>query len=502
MNKESIPCGLYVRVSSQNQLKGDYNSLETQREKLEAYCKSQEGYQIYKVYVDGAYSADSLDRPALQEMLSDIRQKQIKCVLAYKIDRLTRSVKDFHNLMDIFDEYSVTFVSTTQNIDTNTPTGRLMRNILLDFAQFEREMTADRTRDKMHQRAEKGMWNGGCVPFGYKAEDKKLVPDPVESRILQFMFQQYAKMPSVAQLRESLGAKGYKNRGGKVWGKTTIKAILSNPVYVGKIRFGNMVYEGGHEPLVEEPIFNMVQKMEARRVHVYGKHERTYLLKGLLKCPLCGSQMTPHYTQKKKQDGTRYAVHYYTCTKTLKHGVKICHMRSLNADLIEGDVVKHLAELSHDKEFVESTLDKANRKLSAKSAVYQKEAHSLQGRIKQIEGKISSIIHAVGNGTLTGKHVKTEIEGLEESKAKLDAELEEVQRNVNQNYVAEFDLKIVMQSLRTFAEGFENLTTGGKVESIQNLLKSVTVHADHKVLEVFEMPVLTTGSSNRSKWLP
>ena len=174
MTQIQTVCGLYTRVSSRNQAEADYSSLETQRERLEAYCKSQDNYSVFRVYEDGGYSADSLDRPALKEMLRDLREGKLNCVLAYKIDRLTRSVRDFHQLMEVFDRHSVKFVSVTQSLDTQNPMGRLLRNVLLDFAQFEREMTADRTRDKMHQRAQKGLWNGGNVPYGYKAENKEV----------------------------------------------------------------------------------------------------------------------------------------------------------------------------------------------------------------------------------------------------------------------------------------------------------------------------------------
>src|SRR5579864_5499576 len=185
MNTGNTVCGLYTRVSSRNQADADYSSLETQRERLEAYCKSQDDYSVYRVYEDGGYSADSLDRPALREMLRDVRDGKLNCVLAYKIDRLTRSVKDFHLLMDLFDRHGVKFVSVTQSLDTQNPMGRLLRNILLDFAQFEREMTADRTRDKMFQRAQKGMWNGGNVPYGYLAENKRLIADPEQAARLR-----------------------------------------------------------------------------------------------------------------------------------------------------------------------------------------------------------------------------------------------------------------------------------------------------------------------------
>lgn len=202
-----------------NQADTEYSSLETQREKLEAYCKSQEQYVVYRVYEDAGFSADTMNRPALKELLQDIRAGRITCVLAYKIDRLTRSVKDFHVLMDLFDRHGAKFVSITQSLDTHHPMGRLLRNILLDFAQFEREMTADRTRDKMQQRATKGLWNGGNIPFGYQNDDKRLVKHPQESACVQFMFQFFAQDPSLTRLRAELHRRGWYSRSGKPWGR-------------------------------------------------------------------------------------------------------------------------------------------------------------------------------------------------------------------------------------------------------------------------------------------
>ena len=252
MKPNPTVCGLYTRVSSRNQAEADYSSLETQRERLEAYCKSQDDYTIYRVYEDGGYSADSLDRPALKEMLRDIREGQINCVLAYKIDRLTRSVRDFHQLMDVFDRNGVKFVSVTQSLDTQNPMGRLLRNVLLDFAQFEREMTADRTRDKMHQRAQKGLWNGGNVPYGYTAENKRLIVNAEEATRLQFMFERFAETPSLARLRDDLHRRGWYSRSKQPWSKSALDQILRNPIYSGHIRFNEQLYKGDHAAIVED----------------------------------------------------------------------------------------------------------------------------------------------------------------------------------------------------------------------------------------------------------
>lgn len=171
-------CAIYTRVSTDNQVEKDYNSLETKKESLMAYIQAHkyEGWVLVDIYEDAGFSAATLDRPELQRLLNDIRKKRVDAILVYKIDRFTRNQKGFYLIIDLFEKYNVTFIATTQNFDTSSAAGRLMRNIMLDFAQFEREMTAERTRDKMEARAKKGLWNGGLVPLGYdySPEEKKL----------------------------------------------------------------------------------------------------------------------------------------------------------------------------------------------------------------------------------------------------------------------------------------------------------------------------------------
>jgi len=153
--------------------------------------KSQDNWQVYKVYSDAGYSGANTNRPALQELLEDIKQRKIDIILAYKIDRLTRSPKDFYQLIEVFDKYGTDFVSITERFDTSTPAGRLLRNIMLTFAQFERELTSERTRDKLLERARKGMWHGGNAPYGYKRENKKLVINQKEAEIIRLIFEKY-----------------------------------------------------------------------------------------------------------------------------------------------------------------------------------------------------------------------------------------------------------------------------------------------------------------------
>ncbi|HKS80574.1 MAG TPA: recombinase family protein [Candidatus Acidoferrales bacterium] len=495
-------CGLYTRVSSRNQAETEYSSLETQRERLEAYCHSQENYTIHRVYEDGGYSADSLDRPALKQMLRDIREGKLNCILAYKIDRLTRSVKDFHQLMELFDRYGVKFVSVTQSLDTQNPMGRLLRNILLDFAQFEREMTADRTRDKMYQRAQKGLWNGGNVPYGYAVESKKLVVNPEEAPRVRFMFQRFADNPSLSRLREELHRRGWYARSQKPWSKSALDMILRNPVYCGCVRFNEHRFKGEHQPVIEEPLFVKAKSLRRDRGHCVTKQSRVFLLKGLIRCSDCGSWMTPHYTQKKHKDGSVYRVPYYRCTKTMHFDNSVCHVKHVNADHIEHTVVQKLSELSQNEAYLKMSVEELNRDLREKAGPLEKEAGQIKRRIEEIEREITRYVKALGQGKLSVERLEEEIASLEASKRTFQIEYDGIQRKINETAMRDFNAELLQRTLQDFRNVFDSLIPSEQTEALQCLVKSVTVHPEKLDLEIFELEEFRLGSQNRSEWLP
>lgn len=501
MNNEKIKCGLYVRVSSRNQVDKEYNSLESQREKLEAYCKSQEDFQVYRVYEDGAFSGENMDRPALQAMLQDIRLGKINKVMVYKLDRLTRSRRDFERIYEICQKPNVAILSITQSYDTSTPSGRLLRNLIVEFSQYERDMIADRTRDKMLQRAEKGMWNGGNAPFGYKVENKKLIPHPEESSIVQLIFQQYSKEASQAKVRELLRLRGHKFRNGKDWDKGTIFHILNNPIYCGKIRYKDQIFQGEHEPLIEESLFTRAESLSPQRTHTKTKLEKAFLLKGLIRCPDCGA-MTPHYTQKRRKDGTPSRIYYYRCSKTMHFDNSVCKLKSVNADEVESFVIRSLSEISHNEAYVDETLATLNANLKVKTAHKEKETESLKGRLGELDGQIDRYVKAIGEGSISVHLMEKQIKGLMEDKKKIESQLETLEQDINKKVFEEFDVKLVKQSLKRFRDSFESLGTEEKTETIQTLLQSVLVQPNKITLEVYELPVFPSGSQKRLKWLP
>ena len=495
-------CALYTRVSTRNQMQVDYNSLETQREKLEAYCNSQESYKVFKVYEDGGISGDTIDRPALKEMLFDIRSGKIDCVLAYKIDRLTRSTRDYYTLTGYFDEYEVRFISITQGIDTSSPTGRLLRNILVNFSQFEREMIADRTRDKMRQRAEKGLWNGGTPPYGYNRENKKLVPEPEEAETVRFIFEFYAMDSSISRLREALHQKVLYTRLGKKWYKTSLSHILHNPLYIGKIRSRGDIFEGQHEPILDEELYYKVQTRLPERTHAKTRIDRIFLLKRLLKCGFCGSWMSPHYTQKKRKDGSINRIPYYRCTKAMHHGNQECVIKSFNANKIENLVIDELYTLSQNKVYLDRSVEELNKGVARTVEPLQYEARNLEKRINEIEKEIERYVIALGQGTISLPRLEQVMHERESDKNLLQSRLDEIQSKINREFTTEFDSDLIRRNLQNLKSAFENLAPKDKAEALQCILKEITMHPDKIVLEIFDLPEFNPGSKNRTTMLP
>ncbi len=288
-------------------------------------------------------------------MLRDMQKNKINTVIVYKIDRLTRSPKDFYALMEVFEQCRVDFISITERFDTSTPSGRLLRNVMLTFAQFERELTSERTKDKLLERANKGMWNGGSIPYGYKVTDKRLVPDEQKAQKLKEIFALFASTSSLAGVYKTLKKKQAFNDKNFPFSKAHLQSILKNPVYTGKFRYSGKLYQGVHQPLISEELFNHIQpffKDKTRKLRLY----KDYMLSGLVNCAECSSKMTPSYTNKRNM--RRY--YYYRCTKTFKQDWRACSTRQVNADRLECFVINNLRRISLDKHYIDSLIFKLN----------------------------------------------------------------------------------------------------------------------------------------------
>jgi site-specific DNA recombinase len=271
-----LRCAVYTRKSSEEGLEQEFNSLDAQREACEAYIASQkpEGWLLVPDrYDDGGISGATLDRPGLQRLLADIEASRVDVVVVYKIDRLSRALMDFAKLVEVFDRNTVTFVSVTQSFNTTTSMGRLTLNILLSFAQFEREVIGERIRDKFAASRKKGMWMGGFVPLGYDVKDRKLVVNDAEAKTVRMIFERFVKLGSATALVRALRAEGVTGKQGKLVDKGYVYKLLNNRVYIGQAVHKGTAYPGEHSAIVNQALWDKVHGILTESPRRRGAHD-------------------------------------------------------------------------------------------------------------------------------------------------------------------------------------------------------------------------------------
>jgi DNA invertase Pin-like site-specific DNA recombinase len=349
-------CAIYTRKSTEEGLEKDFNSLDAQREACTAFIQSQkhEGWTVITTeYDDGGYSGGSMERPALQRLLADIEAGQIDVVVVYKVDRLTRSLSDFARLVEIFDRCGVSFVSITQQFNTTTSMGRLTLNILLSFAQFERELIGERVRDKIAASKKKGMWMGGTVPLGYDVKDRRLVVNKAEARTVIDIYRRYLRLKSVRALQAELDTAGVRSKrrarpdgtesGDQRLSQGALYLLLQNRTYRGEATHKGNAYPGEHAAIIDKPLWDAVQAVLAnnRVIRAAGANTKApSLLTGRL-FDAAGERLTPTWSVKK---GTRYR--YYVSTSLVKHDGRTHSTRSrLPAGNLENVVIERLRKL-------------------------------------------------------------------------------------------------------------------------------------------------------------
>jgi DNA invertase Pin-like site-specific DNA recombinase len=350
-----LRCAIYTRKSSEEGLEQEFNSLDAQREACEAYIASQrsEGWALVRDhYDDGGISGGTLDRPALQRLLSDIEDGLIDVVVVYKIDRLSRSLMDFSKLVEVFDRNNVTFVSVTQSFNTTTSMGRLTLNILLSFAQFEREVTAERIRDKVKASRMKGIFMGGTPPYGYKPKDRKLVIDEAEAKNVRWIFARFLEIGSATELAQEVARRGIRTPRGNAMSKNFLYRMLNNRAYIGEAVHKGTGYAGEHERLIDQRTWEQVQSILQQSPRLRASNTRAEtpaLLRGLLYGP-DGAAFSPTHTRK----GDRL-YRYYVSQTVLKHGAGSCPIPRVPAAEIEAAIIGQIRGMLRAPEVVIST---------------------------------------------------------------------------------------------------------------------------------------------------
>ena len=412
-----LRCAIYTRKSSEEGLEQEFNSLHAQREACESYIASQrsEGWVLVRdQYDDGGISGGTLERPGLKRLLADIEEGLVDVVVVYKIDRLSRSLMDFSKLVEVFDRNGVTFVSVTQSFNTTTSMGRLTLNILLSFAQFEREVTAERIRDKVRASRMKGIWMGGCPPLGYQVKDRKLVENPGDAAHVRWVFARFIEIGSGTELARELAERGVTTAKGHLIDKKFIYRMLNNRVYIGEAVHKGTGYPGEHTAIIDRETWDNVHSIlteSPRKRAARTRADTPALLKGLLYGP-DGAAFSPTHTRK----GSRL-YRYYVSQTVLKHGAGSCSIGRVPAGEIEAAVIDQLRAVFRQPEIIAGTWKAAR---AQESGITEANAREALTRLDPLWGELfpaeqarimGLLVERVDIGT-EGMNVRLRMDGL------------------------------------------------------------------------------------------
>ncbi|MDD5686338.1 MAG: recombinase family protein [Elusimicrobia bacterium] len=492
-------CAVYTRVSTEEQGRGsDFTSIDNQRECSKDFIKSQKtvGWQVYpESYDDIGFSAKNIERPALKRLLTDIRQKKFDIVVAYKFDRLSRNIKDFVKILDIFEQYGVSFVAVTQRFDTSTSTGRMMMTMLMGFAQFERDIISERTHDKLKAMAEKGKWRGGVPIIGYDIKDKKLVVNENESEQAIDQFSFYLKEKSLSKAAKLLNAKNYRLKewitkagnkiGGRKYNKCNLAFILRNPLHIGKIRYKDTLYNGEHKSIIPDKLWNVVQKLLDKNGITHkseNQDKHNFLLKGLIRCNYCSSMMSPNFAYSPNN----HKYFYYKCVKVYKMDKTACKIGSVPAREIEKIVIQRLAFLGNNKTIIEKITKKALESSYNELPTLEKEKVKLNREYTKIEqeGKNLVDILAKDEQKKNNDFVLTKLDEMQKSKNALSEKKEQIALEINKLQNRVIDAEIIRKNLQTFEKIFDKLTPVEQKELLQLLIKEVIYDEDNSKIKI------------------
>ncbi|HUU44902.1 MAG TPA: recombinase family protein, partial [Acidobacteriota bacterium] len=433
---------------------------------------------------DGGFTGGNTERPALRRLLTDIENGRIDCCVVYKVDRLSRSLLDFAKLMEVFDRQQVPFVSVTQQFNTGTSMGRLVLNVLLSFAQFEREIISERTSDKMCAARRKGKWVGGPPVLGYNIdrEKKRLVIHPEEAEMVRELFDLYLERRSLLEVAKEVNRRGWttkswvrtdgtRREGGR-FDKAKVQRILTNVTYTGQVRHNGDILPGEHPAIIDDGTFHRVQALIEQNGNGSGKEVRNKhgaLLKGILVCGQCGAAMGHTYTKRRNR-----LYRYYICTTRQKQGREACDTPSLPAQEIEEFVVAQIKRIGQDPELAAQVFDEAIRQQKAQRPRLEKEQRRLLRERQHRGDEIKRLVAVLGSSTEPLASVTKQLAETEAVVACLDQRLAETRNELAQLDLQAIDKDHLTETLAQFEPLWEILTEIERTRLVHLLVELAT----------------------------
>ncbi|KAB2911239.1 MAG: recombinase family protein [Kofleriaceae bacterium] len=474
-------CAIYTRKSTAVGSDVSLSSLDAQRDVCAAYVgtKRGEGWRaLSERYDDGGYTGANLERPAFRRLMADIVAGKIDVVVVYKVDRLSRSLLDFATVIRLFEQHGVAFVSVTQSFSTADAIGRLVLNLLMSFAEFEREMIAERTRDKIAASRRRGKWTGGVAPFGYQTVDRKLLPDPATAPIAVRAFETYLEgrsIMAVLRLLDELAPRTTRKGAPRPWARNDVRRMLDNPIYAGLIRIpGEGVVRGEHPALIDRATFDLVTGRSRER-RPSPKGADAYFLRGLVTCATCHASLTPATTRR-----NRNRFRYYRCARRDRHGAHACALSPVRAEDLERLVLEQLQCLVKKRAVGASVTDEVGRQLAATRAALGVERASLPEQFAEHTRQAEEIARTMttADDRAAGELALTEslaaAAAVERRLLDVDAELRELER-------AQRDLAWIGETLANFELVWAALTVAERARLVELLLERIEVKPDRSV---------------------
>ncbi|MGD9692357.1 MAG: recombinase family protein [Phycisphaerales bacterium] len=495
-----IRCAIYTRKSSDEGLEQDFNSLDAQREAAESFIASQraEGWSCVPTrYDDGGYTGGNMERPAVRRLMEDIEAGLVDCVVVYKVDRLSRSLIDFARMMETFERHGVSFVSVTQQFNTTHSMGRLTLNILLSFAQFEREIISERTRDKIAAAKRKGLWGGGRPILGYDIErlpgGNRLAVNEEEADRVRRIFELYLECGSLLPTIRKIDEHGWTNKawtsragepmGGRPFDKKTLFGLLTNVAYLGRVRHKEQVFDGQHEAIVSEELFQRVARRLKGNRSAEGRgasNKHGALLKGLVRCKACGCGMIHHFATDRNKSGAVKRYRYYVCGHAQKRGWKECPAPSLPAQELEDFVVEQLRALGGDEALLADSVRRAQERLRERAAEAQAEQARTRSALEERRAELQALI-ATGadrNGSAArAAALREEIRSLDADARRLDARIAAMRDRM-------LDEDELAGALEAFDPMWEALSSAERERLVHLLVRCVEYDAASEAISV------------------
>lgn len=486
-------CAIYTRKSTSVGLDQDFNSLDAQREACVAYIARQPGWVLINTaYDDGGFTGANVERPAFQRLLTDIDAGRIDVVVVYKVDRLSRSLLDFAKMMERFNTAGTSFVSVTQNFSTADAMGRLTLNMLMSFAEFEREMISERTRDKISASRRKGKWTGGAVPLGYVVLDKKLVVDELEAVLVREIFALYhehrSSLAVTRILNERLTLKprprSYGEReSSRKWTTNDVVRLLKNPIYAGYMISGNELFEAEHSSLIERSVFRRTQALlaDATTDRAPSVRNPEYLLRGVLRCAHCRALFTTASTVAGQ------ATHrYYRCVTRDKQGKEACPSRPLPAAPIEAYVVDRLREATWDGTFAADVTEAVRARVAARRKDLATERRKLPSQIADLAAEVRRTLETTANITGPAQRVvEARLQDAGSQLARAETRLATVELELDTLEAIEIESSWVAAQLTEFRQIWDLLTPENRGRLLRAVIERVEVDEPAHQIKLF-----------------